>query len=353
MFSRIAVLALTALFGSVSAAHVINADNGDVRASESLMKHARKLNNNGNGQQYNGNYQDFNWDDVDITFLSGYSMKFQGCHHVQQWNDDADGEDDIKISTQRLVRFRLCPASSCSAGVSSGCDSNYGDYVVDMETYLQAYLSQMQQNYMNNNGRQLANGQNYNIDISSYMSCQAMSNNNNRQLSNSGNYYYSSDVQYYIGPYCAEQGGEIHIGVFLDDTCTVFADEGYEVFKMQHNGVELPYASQSVVNLQCMACGGYDQVNEYCSNIYKVAGKCETKMSVYYPNESACAYISGIKIIREDGVIRTSATHKSKTASVFIGLFLTAAVLLAGYVYYLRTKLGRAKINLAAASQNL
>eukprot|EP00529_Nitzschia_sp_RCC80_P031728 CAMPEP_0113459794 /NCGR_PEP_ID=MMETSP0014_2-20120614/10646_1 /TAXON_ID=2857 /ORGANISM="Nitzschia sp." /LENGTH=357 /DNA_ID=CAMNT_0000351409 /DNA_START=411 /DNA_END=1484 /DNA_ORIENTATION=- /assembly_acc=CAM_ASM_000159 len=357
MFSRITVLALTALFAGASAKTVINADNGDVMATEALMKNARKLNNNNNYNNGNNN-QDFNWDDVDISFLSGYSMKFQGCHHVQQWNEDAEDEEDIRIKTQRLVRFRMCPANSCEAGGTSlGCSADYGDYVVDMETYLEAYLNQMQQNYMNNNGqRQLANNGNSNIDLSSLMTCQAMQNNNNggRKLANNGNnYYYDNDVQYYVGPYCAEQGGQIHIGVFMDDTCTVFADEGEEVFKMQHNGVELPYASQSVVNLNCMACGAYGEVSETCQDIYKVAGKCETKMGVYYPNESACGYISGIKIIREDGVIRTSATHKSKTASVFIGLFLTAAVLLAGYVYYLRTKLGRAKINLAAASQNI
>lgn len=342
MFSRIAVLALTAaIFGSASATTIIDANNGDVLATESLMKNARQLNNNNNAN--------FNWDDVDISFLSGYSLKFQGCHHVQQWNDAADGEDDIKIKTQRLVRFRMCPANSCSGGNTGGCDSNYGDYVVDMETYLSAYLTQMQQNYMNNNGqRQLAS----NIDLSSLMTCQAMNSGNNRNLQN-GNYYYNSDTQYYVGPYCAEQGGQIHIGVFLDDTCTVFAENGAEAFKMQHNGVELPYASQSVVNLNCMSCVSNGGVSETCQSIYKVAGKCETKMGVYYPNESACGYISGIKIIRADGVIRTSATHKSKTASVFIGLFLTSAVLLAGYVYYLRTKLGRAKINLAAASQNL
>ncbi|MGK3745634.1 MAG: hypothetical protein ACI90V_012495, partial [Bacillariaceae sp.] len=82
-------------------------------------------------------------------------------------------------------------------------------------------------------------------------------------------------------------------------------------------------------------------------------GKCETKMSVYYPNESACTYLDGIKIIREDGVIRTSATRKSTAAAVSTGVFLTGAALLSCYVYYLRTKLGRARINLAAGNGSL
>jgi hypothetical protein len=132
----------------------------------------------------------------------------------------------------------------------------------------------------------------------------------------------------------------------------VAAEDGAEMFQMVHNGMALPYSEQSIVNLGCLSCGGYGEVNELCENLYEVAGKCETKMNVYYPNESACSYIEGIKVIREDGVIRTSATRKSTAAAITTGLFLTAALLLSGYVYYLRTKLGRARINLAASSQN-
>ncbi|KAG7361618.1 hypothetical protein IV203_036719 [Nitzschia inconspicua] len=370
MFSRFAVLALSLLVGA--SATVINSANGDIpvdsHVGHALLKNARQLANsnsyNSNGQsKYSGNYQEVNWNEIDTSYIAGYSIKFQGCHHVQQWNDDADGEDDIKILTQRLVRFRLCPANACSAGLTAGCDSNYGDYVVDMETYVGAYLDQMQNEYMNGGGggRHLANNGNsynkYNINLSNYMSCGQMeSNNNNRELANNNQqqYYYNSNGQsYYVGPYCAEQGGEIRLGTFLDDTCSIFADDGADAFKAAHGGMALPYSDHSMVNMNCISCGGYGQVNEMCDTIYKVAGKCETKMSVYYPNESACAYIDGIKIIREDGVIRTSATRKSKAAAVSIGVFLTAAVLLAGYVYYLRTKLGRAKINLQAASQNL
>jgi hypothetical protein len=401
MFSPIAVLALSLV--ASAAATVINGANGDIpmgsTIGQALLKNARQLSNNNNnnnnknnnnnnkygsgnynGQsQYNGNYQDVNWKDIDTSYLAGYSIKFQGCHHVQQWNEDGGGDDTIKIMTQRLVRFRLCPSNACSAGATFGCDSNYGDYVVDMETYVGAYLSQMQNEYLNGGGqRELSNnGQNnnnnnnnnnqykYNINFNDYMECAQMdtsgngnrqlaNNNNNNNNKNNNNYYYNNQEAYYfIGPYCAEQGGEIRLGVFSDDTCSVFAQDGNDMFKAAHNGMDLPYSSHSMVNLNCISCGGYGEVNEMCGTIYSVAGKCETKMSVYYPNESACSYIDGIKVIREDGVIRTSATRKSKAAAVSIGLFLTIAVLLAGYVYYLRTKLGRAKINLQAASQTL
>lgn len=385
MFSRIAVFALTCVMAQ---ANIINQSNGDIpmdsAAGRKLVQNARRVQNNGysnyygnvDGQsQYNGDYNDVNWNDIDNSYIAGYSVKFQGCHHVQQWNDEADGEEDIKIMTQRLVRFRMCPADTCSSTSTKGCDSNYGDYLVDMETYVEAYMTQMQQQYMNNNqyysndnnGRALNDNDKYNMNFEDYLQCQEMEMNDRqrqrarkmRELNNNyGNQYYYSynnnddDISYYVGPYCAEQGGEIRLGVFYDDTCTVAAENGAEMFQMVHNGMALPYSEQSIVNLGCLSCGGYGEVNELCENLYEVAGKCETKMNVYYPNESACSYIEGIKVIREDGVIRTSATRKSTAAAITTGLFLTAALLLSGYVYYLRTKLGRARINLAASSQN-
>ena len=384
MFYRIVVLALTC---ALAHANVINQSNGDIPLNSvvghKLVQNARKVSQNSdyssyygnvNGQsQYSGTYEEVNWDDIDISYLAGYSVKFQGCHHVQQWNDEAYDEEDIKIMTQRLVRFRMCPADSCSSSSTKGCDTNYGDYLVDMETYVEAYMNQMQSQYQNsnqyseyknNNNRDLSNS-NYNLNIADYMQCQEMDMDDNqrkrarelRKLNNynyngAQQYYQNGDVAYYVGPYCAQQGGEIRLGVFYDDTCTVFAEDGADMFQMAHNGMSLPYAKQSIVSLECKSCGGYGEVNELCQTLYQSSGKCETKMNVYYPNESACTYLDGIKVIREDGVIRTSATRKSTAAAVTTGLFLTAAVLLSGYVYYLRTKLGRARINLAASSQN-
>jgi len=159
--------------------------------------------------------------------------------------------------------------------------------------------------------------------------------------------------QYFIGAFCADQGGDIHLGLFTDDTCTSFASNGYTIFQT-YAGYSMPYSETSLVTTRCLSCGasnnGAYESKEFCEIPYAKAGKCETRMSIDYPNESTCNYIEGIKIIREDGVIRTSSVKKSKAAAVGIGLFTTLSVLLAAYVYYLRTKLARAQINLAAAA---
>ena len=331
MLTRIAVLAATLIMASAS---VIDESNGDIsmnsEAGRELLQSSRKTQD----EYYGNNYK------VDDSFLSDYSMKFQGCHEVQEWNKYGEDED-MKIETQSLVRLRMCPADSCSSSSARGCDSNYGDYLVTMDTFIDSYMQHIQN--ANGGDRKLA-------DIGDYMTCNEMQMDDGqrkraRQLEDSYNYTSSYNQAYYVGPYCAEQGSDIRIGVFSDDTCTSFASNGEKIFKMV-NGFSLPYSDSSFVNLGCTSCGENGEVTEMCDTLYESSGKCETKMSVYYPNESSCSYIEGLKAARSDGSILSTSTRKSAGAAVATGLFLTASLLLAGYVYYLRTKLSRARINL-------
>ena len=305
-------------------------------------------------------------DDQQASYVANYSLKFQGCHEITQWNADADGDDDVRVSTKRLVRFRLCPADSCQDESSAGCSSGYGDYVMDMNTFLEAYLEgvederEYQCEVYTEKCENQCDGQDDDaceqacltgygmgdcyqgedgeaFDVQEYAQCAEWNGNggNGRRLDGNGNAYY-------VGPHCSDQGGAIHLGLFTDDTCTTFASS---------SAYELPYSDQNLVSTACKSCKDNDNggVAEMCDTMYQMSGKCETNMdSGYASNEAACTYIAGIKIIREGGVIRTSSTKKSKAAAIVIGLFTTVAVLLGAYVYYLRTKLGRAKINLSS-----
>uniref|UniRef100_A0A7S4I7S8 Uncharacterized protein n=1 Tax=Odontella aurita TaxID=265563 RepID=A0A7S4I7S8_9STRA len=323
--------------------------------------------------------------DWDYSYIANYEIKFQGCHHISQWNGEAEDEDDVRVYTKRLARFRLCPAGSCDNDDSSGCSAKYGDYVVDMGTFLEAWLEaqvddkEYQCEVYQEKCEEMCDGNDGDDDCeqacytgygASYCLDDDNANDNGfdaqdyaecagfdfgRRRLEDGNGGNNGNNEYFVGPYCADQGGEIRLGLFTDETCTAFSANAFENMA----GYELPYSeSPGLVGSMCMSCGeqdGEDQdedgevdVKEVCEKLYGYAGKCETKMSIDYPNESACTYIEGIKIIREDGVIRTSTTKKSKAAAVCIGLFTTAAVLLGAYVYYLRTKLGRAKINLSS-----
>ncbi len=78
-------------------------------------------------------------------------------------------------------------------------------------------------------------------------------------------------------------------------------------------------------------------------------GKCEGGLSgsVQYPNNYACNFMQGIKIVRKNGAVVRGAGLQNTTASIFIGLFSCSFILLGRYVYYLKTKLDRAKIILS------
>jgi len=376
---------------SLSVASAVELSTDSV-AGRNLMQSARKLEENDN--------------DVDYSFLSAYAIKFQGCHHVQQWNDEAEGgdENDVRIKTKRLARFRLCPSDSCNSDKSAGCSAKFGDYVVDLNTFMESYMQVLEADQAtlcysakadckNNcgddndcmkecygeyglsfcydyylgqqNGENGEGGENEGFDWMEYTECREFefpeqedeNGDGQRRRRLEDGQGEEEEERYFIGPYCADQGGEIHLGIFTDDTCTTFAQYGTSMF-YNAVGYELPYSESSMVSSRCMSCtegnnNGNQQFSEQCANVYGLSGKCETRMDIDYPNESSCSYIEGIKIIREDGVIRTSQTRKSKAAAVAIGFFMTLAVLLAGYVFYLRTKLSRAQINLQAASQPL
>lgn len=342
------------------------------------------------------------------SWVSGYSLVFQGCHHISQWNDDASDEQDVRIATKRLVRFRLCSSDTCNKS-GYGCTSNYGDYIIDMNTYLSSWF-QAKQDYQsfqcdyllnnvcncdndNNNGNNNkdeclwdcysghnmqkmcmqnnpygtddASGVSESLNIEQYMQCaEANLDAGRRKLADAASDNGEWDGKYYIGPYCVSQGGSIFIGMFTDDACSNFADStgGRQTF-YDLTTTELPYGDTNVVDLDCLPCkeptdnnnGGNDStdtdtVTEVCESLYTAAGKCESYYTdgvVSYPNNNACNYMKGIKIVRKDGTVITAQSRANKTASVFIGVFVVSFILLAAYSYYLKTRLDRASINLS------
>lgn len=380
------------IYGNQKKAAVKQFDSlNDVKADSplgmSLLKKARKLEDDG---------------EIDFSWVANFSIKFQGCHQISQWNDDADGEEDVRIETKRLIRFRLCPANECSPSKAGGCDSNYGDYVIDMNTFLGSYYEALE-NYNEyrceytsqvlcdcedgddkgddfdaeiceydcyvkygiedtcadrNPYAEEGEEEKEKFDLAEYVQCkEAKFENDRRQL--------EEDVEYFIGPYCAEQGGLIKMGLFSDDTCSTFADGngGTETYSAL-TGESLPYSKDTIISMDCVSCKepenynndgndeeDEDEVVEMCEQIYEGAGKCEQGLEstgyISSANNNACNYIAGIKVVRDDGIITQVGSKANKTASIFIGIFVVAFVLLAAYVYYLKTKLDRASINLA------
>eukprot|EP00557_Chaetoceros_sp_GSL56_P007104 CAMPEP_0176503666 /NCGR_PEP_ID=MMETSP0200_2-20121128/15490_1 /TAXON_ID=947934 /ORGANISM="Chaetoceros sp., Strain GSL56" /LENGTH=388 /DNA_ID=CAMNT_0017902983 /DNA_START=794 /DNA_END=1960 /DNA_ORIENTATION=+ len=372
----------------------------DSKHGISLLSQSRQVEQNNNKQNNNNknNNQNKNYaNQVDTTWISGYSLKFQGCHQVSQWNPNVDQEEDVRIESKRLARFRLCPASSCSSNSGGGCAKGYGDYIVDMDVFLQSFMENKRQvqeeacqtyaqyncSCQNNDDQQGCmqncyynagmsecieqngnnqNNYNQNIDVNDYLECSAYNAGGARRLEDGGNANGNANgAEYFIGPYCSDKGGQIVLGMFTDDSCTEFADDyGGRTTYESMTGMSLPYHSTSIVDTKCYSCegeqmnnGGYyvDQAKEACAEMYVSAGKCETQLTsaLGYSaiNENACTYMEGIKITRSNGIIISGAATANKVASAFIGIFSVSFVLLGSYVYYLKTKLDRGSVNLS------
>lgn len=286
---------------------------------------------------------------------------------VTQWDGD-DWTTQGKVLSRRLVRYRLCPWGSCDGSSDTGCSSKYGDYVVDLNTFLYQYY--------------LSAKRNANEVIDTY--CQEEWDGNgsydscyDKCFSNNGGFTSTAsssvedgvdsydfdplefaqcgafDDDLYLGPYFSDDGQSVHLGIFSDYLCSTFSSCDATCFYNTYNST-LAYDGTSMVSNNCLSCSditiqdGYERTSarEECTAIYGDSGKCETKMWIDYPNESGCTYIQGLKSIGYDGVISTKGAKKSKEAGLVIGLLSFSSMILAIYVHFLYSKLDRAKYHL-------
>ena len=265
--------------------------------------------------------------------ISGYSVKFEKCQFVKAYDDELaeDEEAATVLATKRFVVFRLCPNNSCSS-----CNYNYGEYIVDLEEYLDATVQyqqeiqeemcqaceecgnwddqqqndqNQQQNQNNNNNRKL---QNYNVDCDScYDECQKIENMEENGYIDATEFlecqmiYDPEDdgkAALYAGPMCASQGSKIKIGVFTDEECNqidsskdvdeyLMDGDGYQM-KLSHALLKTVYSDSTCVS--CLAVDEEDENNnnnnnqnnnnqeqeepeviEMCQQLYEAAAKCE------------------------------------------------------------------------------
>jgi len=247
--------------------------------------------------------------DLDISFLPNYSFKVQGCSHITDWNYEANEADEVRLTTQRLLRLRLCPSNSCGSQYGLGCDgNNYGDYVIPLDTFLTNYLQyrvvadaedcyefsykkcgcednqecdfqcwykhEMSQCYTDYTSDGNEDDKGYRFPYENYMSCtewnpdeyrrrkldEAVADDANDEAddmagddANVAN--YGEEQQYYIGPYCAKQGTRVYLGLFTDDTCTDFAgSHGGSLAFESLTGDQLPYSQMPLISKDCVRC---------------------------------------------------------------------------------------------------
>jgi hypothetical protein len=254
--------------------------------------------------------------------LSSYSIKFEKCLYIKQY--DEDHNDETVLATQKLVVFRLCYDSGgmCS---SSGCKTNYGEYVIDMDTYLEATLQHKkneQDDYCeacqscatdaaaDGGGRDRRRSRRRRatttVDCDTcYSQCQNIDSMEEYGYVDAAEYYkcekvYKNDntgVVYYAGAMCDKSGTRIKVGLFTDEYCETYDADAAPDTYIKKNGynVKLSYhlMKHTFTTEDCVAsCMGVDDDDDdgdgdyaeavtadVCKTLYEAAGKCETPHS--------------------------------------------------------------------------
>lgn len=243
--------------------------------------------------------------------LSIYEIKFQQCQFVKAYDDELAEDEETKtvLGVKRFVVFRLCPANSCES-----CAYNFGEYVVDMDTYLEAATESFVEDregmcglceevcYADDDATKNA-GADY-VDCDSCVDYCAYFEN----MDENGKYMesymmaecqqvYESDdgTQIYAGAICSNSGANIKIGAFSDDMCSQM-EKNVDIEDYLENGLAFDddILEKVVDSESCVSCVQKEweipeqndqqqndaeevEVNQMCENLYEAAAKCESK----------------------------------------------------------------------------
>lgn len=351
-------------------------DMSDISATSKLggklMSSARRLNDN---------------NERDQTWVANYSLRFKSCHTITTVpsEEGGGGEEGMSLYNSNIVVFQLCKTSTCGAQKDT-CQGG-AEYAVNMAEFVEAYVEAKQEKeeaicgaieencYCDNadddqgcaNRCYVDQGADYcveyddgqeEVEIQDLLMCEAMEN-------------YEA---YYVGPYCAEGGDGIYIGVFGDAGCVNHAEDGLDLYaKVMYRA--LPYSSESIVGDECVSCLQVDEDNgnddnnnnnnnngdeaeivEMCERMYEEAAKCETNLdysgysNYWYADETACNYINYIlpRLDKAFGVKSRSASGDGGPAKGFAIFFGISTFALAGVCYWLYTKVQRTSVDLSA-----
>lgn len=217
--------ALIAL-ASMPAALASKAISGPSAAAK-VLRSARRLEqaNQGGDDQANQEEQ--------YDYLAQYSLKLIGCKAgTSIANADGNGEYEYSAAI-----FRLCPTENgCSDEGVSGCKSGYGDFVVGLNTFVQAYFEDQRDN-MNWDDQ---------FQVDRYAECAEYEIENDDDQA----------AQYWIGPTCTEDELDVKLAVFDDEICT---QESKSTFGEISNGWTLPFSGGGMVSTYCSDCLEYNE----------------------------------------------------------------------------------------------
>ena len=362
---KIALL-LTILFASLAtaAAGGLGSFGATSKAGKSLLSMSRRLNEDA--------------EEANQQYLAQFSIVYAGCHNTTSWTDEG-------IQNMGLVRYFLCPSPYCSSSSGCGIDA-YGEYVVEMQVFLESYMQWKEENnrYKCENLQAACGCDGDNDDCMSncnynskwyYNNCyenegddkeeeennfecarvEAKDDNNRRRLD-------QNDPEYFMGPYCSADGVNIYNTMFSDEECNA-PISGANSLYYSITGKAMKYrhytyyrygsgrvSSSGILSHECISCmqpkeqqddddkQQEDELIEMCQETYEVAAKCESyAMGLYYTTQTGCNYISQLKKYSLGYAFAGFASSSGFSMSMMtsIGLFcVVAGLTLAATFWY-------------------
>jgi len=97
-----------------------------------------------NGYWSNGVY--FTWEQAPFDMTSR-AFKYSGCAAIKAYDEERVRETGDPMVIDTYAVFRLCPADKCNDYSMTGCSKNYGEYAVEMKTYLSYILGYYENRY--------------------------------------------------------------------------------------------------------------------------------------------------------------------------------------------------------------
>jgi hypothetical protein len=303
-------------------------------------------------------------DGFEEAFVAAYSIIFQGCHTTSSWSEDG-------YAQSILVSFQLCPTSYCS---SSGCSSSaYGEYVVDMNTFVDAYMEYQLEARQYKCETMIENcgcgdeNSSYclyycfkDYDDDAWALCGNFQEGNNNDQQGEGGYGecqrfeiqtdddgrrldQDEKEEYFIGPYCGAGGTGIFLTLFSDEECSMAVSNAVSIYKAAA-GTAMPYSSESLVVSDCVSClemqssdddgQDADAVTRLCQETYAAAAKCETNMDSYYKITTGCSLVSSVKSMSES----MSGSYHTTSVSTAAGFVAAIAAVVGTTALIIRRK---------------
>jgi len=298
----------------------------------------------------------YNWNGLGFN-IAEYSLKYHKCTTMNLFNaedeeNNQNDNDNGPFTPYTFVTFRLCPTDTCSADGWNGCRDTYGEYMMEMGTFLESQIKYDEEifeqycnycetcmyfeNYFYGNNRNLASHAcKYYDDCSTYEEVCANEDDSvsltyddlyqcipiedavtddDGDDGDDGNNGDDDGTQYFLGLACDDT---LQMAVYSDEDCTQFVGLGDAVYDITGYNVEVgDDVMGSFLTHDCISCRESDKpykityqdqndendILEVCEDVYLASARCDERLwnPVYdslvaeYNADLACDFLQNV-----------------------------------------------------------